>query len=381
MLPFNKFNSLTLIRESRQEELDFYRATVGDVRCVVTEKIHGANFKVVTDGKTAQLCRRNGVLEEGDSFYGHQYISGILADKAIAMFNDVKEMVMEQHKACDYVEAQGETANRPDIPRDFQELSITGELAGGHYPAEDVLVVKEGHGQVGKGTIWYSQDKSFYAFELSIDDVPQDHTSMGALVMSYGIPLAPVLFYGTFEECLEYSKEHLEDNTVVPTMQPLLDVSGKPVMDGDNFTHLPVIEGNQREGHVISPLKPMWFPNGKRVMFKHKGKKFMEDKGDKKPKVKVQVEFTKNQRDVFDSVLPLLTPQRLEVVQSKEGPFELKDFPKACGLVISDALDELVGDGHHVVIPWTSLNTKERKQVTKQLGFECTKRLREVFFN
>lgn len=383
MRDFVKYNSLSLIRESRENELDTYRAACGDRRCVVMEKVHGANFEVATDGSEVRYASRNLVLGEGADFYGYQYVTDVLSKRILEMFKDMKEMVMAQHEACDHLEGQGEPCNRPDIPRDFQQLSIRGELAGGQYPAEGVAKVKVGHGQVGNGSIWYSQDKSFYAFEICIDDVPQDFYTLATLCPSFGIPVAPVLHFGTFQECLEWSKGHLEDNTLIPTMQPALDEEGKPVMEGDYFTNLPTIEGNTREGHVISPVEPAWLPNGKRMIFKHKGDKFMENKGSKKAKAKVQVVFTEDQQAIFDAVLPLLTEQRLEAVQSKEPMFEPKNFQKACGLVISDALDELLNfnDGYSLIrAAWDKLNTKERKQVTKQLGFECTSRLREVFF-
>lgn len=386
MLDFERYESLTLIRENREQELDIFRAASGDRRFVVTEKIHGANFEVATDGSDVRYARRQGPLEESESFYGYRYITDVLSKRIIEMFKDMKEMVMEQHKVCDHLEAEGEPCNRPDIPRDFQQLSIRGEFAGGNYPAEGVPEVKVGHGQVGKGTIWYSQDKSFYAFELCIDGEPMDFYTLATMCSSYNIPMAPVLFFGTFQECLEWSKENLTNNTVVPSMQPMLEANGKPAMDGDFFTHLPVIEGNQREGHVIAPVYPATLPNGKVMIFKHKGEKFMENKGSKTPKVKVAVVFTEDQQVIFDAVLPLLTEQRLEAVQSKYPTFEPKDFQRACGLVIQDALDDLVGGSRcvtsndAVVVSWAALNAKERKQVTKQLGYECTNRLRKVFF-
>lgn len=379
-MEFEKFNSLTLIRESHEEEILRYSIAATGKRCVLTEKIHGSNFLVATDGSQVNFGRRGAYLEEGESFYGYQYVGELLEKKVKEMFNDLKEMVMEQHRVADLIEAEGMQANRPDIPRDFQELSIRGELAGGRYPADGVPEVKVGHGQVGKGTIWYSQDKSFYAFELCIDGVPQDFYTLGSLCSSYGIPLAPVLFFGTFDECLEYSREHLNDISVVPMMQPMLDADGKPILDGENFTHLPAILDNTREGHVIAPCEPAWFPNGKRMVFKHKGNKFMEDKGSKKPKSKPVLELSENQQTVYDMVLPLLTWERFEAVQSKHDTFSPKDFQKAMGLVVSDALDDAAHEDEFAEA-WAALSTKERKGVTGPIGRECTLRLRSQFFN
>lgn len=387
MKEFERYESLSLIRENNEAELDIYRVATSGQRFVVTEKIHGANFEVATDGDVVRFARRSGVLGEGDSFYGYEYVKVVLAERITAMYKDIKEMVVAQHEACDTLEAQGEPCNRPEYARDFSTLTIRGELAGGNYPHKDAPKVKVGHGQVGKGTIWYSQDKSFYAFDVTIDGIHLDHYQMATLCKSFGIPLAPVLFYGDFQECLEWSKEHLNDNTVVPTMQPMLNEKGEPIMEGDFFVHLPEIEGNTREGHVISAVYPSRLPNGKPMIFKHKGDKFLENKGSKSPKAKVEVKFTQEQQTVFNAVLPLLTEQRLEAVQSKEPLFEPKDFPRACGLVVQDAIDDLFPNNPMANLNekgaascWCSLNTKERKQVTKQLLRECANRLRVVFF-
>lgn len=382
--PFKKFGSITLLHLEKEEELLHFRMAFGDTRCVVTEKVHGSNFQVAHDGIHTKFGRRGAFLKADESFNGYQYIEANLTARITAMFKDVKEMVMEQHKVCDELEAEGLPSNRPSIPRDFQELSIRGEFAGGNYPAEGVPVVKNGHGHVGKGSIWYSQDKSFYAFELCIDGVVQDFYTMASLCSSFGIPVVPVLFFGTLDECIEYSKEHLNENTTVPTMQPMLDENNKPIMDGDYFTSLPVIPNNTREGHVIEPLEPMYFRNGKVMKLKHKGTKFMEDKGGKRPKAKPVLELTDDQNRVYDALLPLLTWERFEAVQSKHDLFTPKEFGKACGLVLQDAIDEVMSfnDGFSLErASWEALTAKERKAVTKPLGRECTLRLRTQFFN
>lgn len=385
MQEFKKYNSLTLIRESREEELQRIKDLTHGIRFVVTEKIHGANFQVTTNGSQVEFARRRGVLVEGESFYGYQYIAEPLTSKIKEMHKDLKEMTMEQHRVCDLAEAEGHEVNRPELPRDFQELSIRGEFAGGHYPAEGVVEVKVGNGQVGKGKIWYGQDKSFFAFEICVDGTPLDLHSVGALCISYGVPLVPVLFFGTFEECLEYSKAHLDSPSVVPQMQPLLNEKAEPIVDETmGFKSLPHLPDNIREGHVIASVEPKWLPNGKRMTFKHKGAKFMENKGSKVQKAKPTIEFTEQQQFVFDAVLPLLTENRMEAVMSKEELSESKDFPKVCGLVIQDAVDELfgyIGEANGFINAWDGLSTKERKRVTGQLGRECTSRLRVAYFN
>lgn len=374
---FEKFRSLTLIRENNEEELQKYINYTHGVRFAVTEKIHGANFEVATDGRNVRFASRNQVLGEGADFYGYQFVAQFLEPKILAMFKDVKEMVMEQHKAADYIEAQGGAAQRPDIPRDFENISIRGELAGGQYPG--VAQCKVGHGQVGKGQIWYSQQKSFYAFEICVDGVPQDIYTLGSLCGSFGIPVVPVLHFGSFESCLEFSRKHLEMNTMIPTMTPLVDENGKPIMNDGNYQALPNIEGNTREGHVISSVTPKYLPNGKRMAFKHKGIKFLENKAPKAPKQKVEVVFSPEAGHIWNCVLPCISTNRLEAVMSKDGPWEPKDFTKACGLVLSDALEEVLEENREARA-WGGITTKERKVLMKQLGREAAERLRTAYF-
>jgi Rnl2 family RNA ligase len=41
---------------------------------VVTEKIHGANFCMITDGKSVQCAKRKSLLQMDDNFFGYQHI-------------------------------------------------------------------------------------------------------------------------------------------------------------------------------------------------------------------------------------------------------------------------------------------------------------------
>lgn len=41
---------------------------------VVTEKIHGSNFCFTTDGKEIKCAKRNALIEDDKSFFGHKEI-------------------------------------------------------------------------------------------------------------------------------------------------------------------------------------------------------------------------------------------------------------------------------------------------------------------
>lgn len=391
MKEFTKYNSLTLIHENRPDEAINHSVLVGDTRCVVLEKVHGSNLTAMYDGTTFQLARRNGVLDPSEygSFYGVSYVADVIKERVVEMFDDIKTMTKIQHDAAVALEADGNPAEFPEIPYDFDTLTVRMEFAGGHYPHPDVVKCNVGHGQVGKGGIWYGQDKSVFAFAIEIDDKVLPFYDTMALLRSYNIPLAPVLYFGSLEQCMHYSKANLDSNTVIPLMQPLLKDDATVDLDDDgNLKHLPEIEGNIREGHVIMPVEPMYRDDGRAIIFKHKGDKWAESakkpkdsKGTKKDSDrKVTDGFTESQLAVFDTAKLMLTVNRLNSVESKEIPFEVKDFRKACGLVVQDAIQEALETCSKFPVDWMALKTNERKQVTKALQFECCTALRGVFF-
>lgn len=375
MAEFKKFNSITLLRPERTEEVQKLTLGFGDKRCYVTEKIHGANFTVWTDGTQFKFGRRNDWLEPDDDFYGYQFISGILENKVGIMFKDLQEMADAEWAAYDDLLADGETLEEPSMPRKIESLKITGEFCGGFYP--DAPVVKQGSGQVGKGKIWYTQQKTFYAFEMAINDEIQDVYQLGTLCVSYGIPVVPILCWGSFEECMEFSKEHINDNTIVPNITPMVDTNGKLP---DDIVALPMIEGNIREGHVIATVTPDWFHNGKRMMVKHKGDKYAETaKKDKQPRL---VEFNEHQQHVFDTIMLGVTENRLEAVMSKEADITPKAFPKIIGMVVEDSIECSWNDGFSLFAYHLGLlSTKERKQVTKRANREAALALRKAYFS
>lgn len=382
MQAFSKYNSLVGFQpEKHPEYTDYLRGFLGDARCVVTEKILGANLAVRTDGEEVIFSRRCADLAEGESFYGIDYIKKEMSEAILEMHKDLREMVKYHHEAADEAEARGESANRPPFAKDFNTITIRGEFAGGNYPHPDVPKLEGstgGAGQVGKGQIWYCQDKNFYAFDMEVDGQVLSYYDMACYCHSYSIPLAPALFFGTFEECLEFSLEHVEDDSLVPTMAPLLNSKG--AIEGEP-QHLPMIPNNTREGHVIRPVEPMTLPNGKSCILKHKGPKFLENKGGKSQKVstKTPEDLPENLQGIVDGIMKGITENRLHSVMSKEE-LGMKDFRKAIGLTIQDALDEHVGSTWSKDLKCNS-TASERKQVMKRVTNLAASELRDSFFN
>lgn len=215
-------------------------------RYSVSELIDGDEYRVATDGKEVWFGNSTGWLEEEDPYIGH-----VLKARILDMFNNMKEMIMEQHRAADHAEAEGSEVNRPDIPRDFQMLELVGVLYGGKYPeVPEVMGVKP-----IKSSVYYSQEHSFAMFAMYVDNDLQDTATMGAMALSFHIPTVPMGLFGTTEECLEYIEQHKHDNTTLPSRMPLLDVAGQPEwqVEGESYKRLPEIPGNTLKGFVMSP--------------------------------------------------------------------------------------------------------------------------------
>lgn len=105
----------------------------------VTEKVYGANFSIIYNGKEFRSGKRNSWVGSGDEFYN-----------SASVVDDNKEFVEKIFKQiCDKY-------------RNVKFITIFGELCGGHYPHEDVEVNKEAK-LVQRG-VYYSPDNLFYAF-------------------------------------------------------------------------------------------------------------------------------------------------------------------------------------------------------------------------
>jgi Rnl2 family RNA ligase len=130
-----------------------------------------------------------------------------------------------------------------------------------------------------------------------------------------GIQFTPVLFIGTFEECLEV--EHVFRSKLTPE-----DFEGE----------------NEAEGVVIEPVIPTYFDNGNRIYFKKKTEAFTERK--KVPRVKQVTQLNERENELLTLLLEYSTTQRVSNVISKFGTVTNKDFNKLVGLTIQDVLEE-----------------------------------------
>lgn len=299
---FKKYNSIeNTYRSAFLERIESQGLSGGE--WVVTEKIHGANFSFWYDGSTFKVASRNQFVD--GSFYNCQDVIDKYKQNIIDMYT--KYML------------------------EGQVLTVYGELYG------------EG---VQRG-VFYKDHKDFCAFDVVCDGYIQDFDCASKMLKEFNVPVAPFVFQGCLQECLEL------DNTFDSL------ISGK--------------EDNTAEGFVIKPLSVKYLSNGSRVILKNKTEKFSE----KSKRVKVPVNLTLNEQEqkMLDNLLCYITENRLKNVISKIGSVTTKDFGKLVGLLNQDVLDEFSKDNSF------DKKSEEYKKISKLFNKEISNLIRSNFLN
>lgn len=325
---FRKYNSIeNTYREKFIEAIA--RAGFYQAQYVVQEKVHGANFSFLTDGKTVQCAKRTAMLSEEENFYGYQKVRDRLANKVIATF----ALVKQQHT-------------------DLQTLTIFGELFGGNYPHQEVAKIKDAH-KVQKG-IAYCPHNDFYAFDILLNNeqylaVDKANDIFEQLDWVY----AKTLFQGKLEEALKYPNDF---ESTIPT-----------------YFDLPKIAANICEGTIIKPLEPSFFASGSRVILKNKNEKWSEKI--KRAKSNHIATPASTQLQVLQQIAhDYITVNRLNNVLSKVGAITHKDIGKVIGLLAKDTLTDFLKDEEEAFV---ALEKKEQKMLKKQLTNRSAKLVKE----
>jgi Rnl2 family RNA ligase len=280
---------------------------------VVTEKIHGANFALLSDGQTVRCAKRKAMLAEGEDFFGHT-----------AMLPRLIPAVLRLH-------AQVRT-----LHPDAVHVTLYGELFGGVYPHPDVAPIP-GVQAVQTG-VYYSPRIEFCAFDLAREDAQGerhylDYDVLLKLCEAEGVLAARPLFIGSYEEALEF---------------PAGFESHVP-----GWLGLPPLPGNLAEGVVLKPLKDLWVPSGKgrvRPVLKHKIAQFAEDErfhGATKWKPAAAQGAWLSLEDLRGMATAYANEARLASAVSKLGPPPSASSPEAeelLKLLVEDILEQLETD-------------------------------------
>ena len=263
-MQFIKFSSIensyqpALLKKAR----DLY---LGDY--VVTEKLHGSNigFYYGKD-KEPRIASRNGFTDE--NFYN------------MASSTVIQDLMPRLQLAADAMLDMYDT----------DQVIIYGELVGNG---------------IQKG-VFYSKDKSFYAFRISFvfDDEEEvlDYASFSEICDKFDIPQVPFIYQGKLDDCLKISNAF--DSLVAN------------------------IPDNICEGVVISPVVCRYYGNGNAIMFKNKNDKFRE----KSVKQKEPVNFDIMDNEFLGDAMLYITENLAQSIISKFGcditlmPFYMKEF-------------------------------------------------------
>lgn len=173
---------------------------------VATEKVHGANFTIVTDGVAVRFGKRKAWLAPDERFFGWQLLRGELTDAAV--------------RAWRLLGGNG-------------VLRLFGELFGGHYPHP--LVARVPGCEAVQTGIWYAPQVRFALFDAFVEPAAEfvSFTEVQTLASSCGLSTVPVLGRGSRAELRRVPVRY--QSRVATSLG------------------LPPIDGNVAEGYVLKP--------------------------------------------------------------------------------------------------------------------------------
>lgn len=288
---------------------------------VVSEKVHGCNLLMMTDGTDVTFGSRNRFLETTKDFRLFYNV-----DKHLSNYIPI---IKQMHHDLDIIGV----------------LTIYGELFGGGYNDVKRLIQKE---------VLYCNQIEFYAFDIKINDAFLHHFQKTALFDKYGFIYAQDLFRGSFHECIHYSKTTRDKGSTIPTL-----------------LHLPFIENNIREGNVIRPVEFLRFLSGSPVIIKDKNDKFCERKRDDK----------KDDQKEYDVCIPYITEQRLHNVLSKMGDVDVlcenkSNIPIIMRRFVKDVMEDIAKDTEHIKSEdINGINEKDLVRVVSRYSLPMVKEL------
>lgn len=299
-MQFKKYNSIENHHNNKPiMHIHEMGLSAPDVKWVIREKIHGANFSFWYDGTTLKCARRSGFLQLHENFYNYQLILENLRDNIKEMYDYFIDI---------------------DVLEDGELMVLYGELAG----------QSEGFKSVQR-EVHYG-DLDFYLFDIVANDKFIDDGFVTHARQLFDFTEAPVLAIGEFDVLCKTinnfdSLYHLGKPGIEDVINPVELVSG---------------EKNIAEGYVLKPVVPRFFGNGSRVIIKCKSEAFQEKSGKSKNDM-TGLKQILNELDIeiLSDTLQYVTEPRLRNVLSKR--LEIKDH-KEFGSILQDLFDDVIED-------------------------------------
>jgi Rnl2 family RNA ligase len=290
-----------------------------NVDWIVTEKIHGANYSLWTNGVGVEPGRRGGFITDETNFFRSMAIRVKYEDRVRSLFK----------------EFPGATT-----------VVVFGELFGGSYPgyAKTVPAIQKG--------VNYCPGHEFYAFDILVDGLYVDYSRTREIFTQYDFIHGNIEFRGGFEQALAYSHAHNKDPSNIPKML--------------GFDPTP---NNVREGNVIRPNRTFFMTEGSRAILKDKNSIFMERSSAKNTKTKRDDTLTEEEQKELELVLSFVTEARLSNVLSKFGIPAKKDINELVKQLCEDSIDEYQHETNKSVLPISRRHVlaHSRKLVTAEV--------------
>jgi len=306
------------------------------IRWVATEKIHGANSGLWTDGVDVRISKKSCFIKNTEGFFNSDWILDRYKDDAITIYDSLKIVF-----------------------HDIKTIGIYGEICGGSYLHKDVEPIKRAK-KVQKG-IYYTPDNDFLVFDIMATmnngkDVYMPWFVVKAIEAYCKLKTVPELAQGTFDELIKYPN------------------------DGQSVAHkifgLPTIEDNIMEGVVLKPIEPLFLADGSRVIVKNKNEKWAE-KG-KAPK-RERKEINENIKPLVEKISQYVNENRLRNVLSHIGEVTNRDFGLINKELLTDVMDDYIKENGNE--EFNVLDKKDRKEISKQVGRETAMLIRSNFLN
>ena len=106
-LKFNKYSSIENTYQTLY--LNKVRQIVPkDAIWDVTEKVHGANCCIITNGNDTKFAKRSGIIKEGENFFNYETVLEEFRPKIINAFNYIKKKYETNETIINLVQFYGE---------------------------------------------------------------------------------------------------------------------------------------------------------------------------------------------------------------------------------------------------------------------------------
>ena len=270
---------------------------------VVTEKIHGANFCILSDGHQVVCAKRKEVLSTGESFFGHENVVRKISAQVRKLYAVLREKDTQ-----------------------LTDIAVYGELFGGDYPHPEVEK-KIGVSAVQTG-VYYSPDIEFCVFDIAITSgETREYLAWDLFCQvldQVDLLRCQALFTGKYQKAMTFNERF---ESTIPSL-----------------LGLPEIEDNVAEGVVIKPTVPLYVSSKKgdvRVILKKKINEFAENKKFHEAQKWSNSSLWESWKYTIDA---MLTKNRVDSAISKVGTVAKNDnaqVKKVCDLVVEDLVEEL----------------------------------------